>query len=63
MVEQNPNQLVVMADRYLDIHQHSVDAYEHVRGVLGAFEFMVDLAMGRAMEKLETDDIVLQFPK
>lgn len=69
MSEMQDHQLTHTADRYLDYYNHSPEAYEQVCDVLNKFEFLVELAMSRAIQILELPDtpqplaIVLPFKR
>lgn len=66
------NELNRGLDSYLDEQQHSEEAYERVQKALNTFDFMVQLAVSRALQEVygekpyddETDHeaTILEFP-
>lgn len=58
------NELVEASDRFLDYHNRSDEAQEHVRRLLDCYEHAVMLARERALEKLEVPGaVVIEFPR
>lgn len=51
------DQLQFATDRYLDQHAHSDEAYVKVTDVINKFDFMVTLAVQRALEELYYKDL------
>jgi hypothetical protein len=67
MEKKQTSALSTMADRYLDRHNHTETAYEHVHHVLTLYDFMVGLALKRAIGQFEIESetggaIIYQFP-
>lgn len=63
MEQESQLTLGVRVNKYLNHHRHSEEAYKHVVEVLQGYEFALELARSRAVEKLEIPNSnVLPFP-
>lgn len=55
--------VTLACDNYLDRLGHTDENYRHVEAVLNKFEFMVNLAVERALEQLPTEAVIIPFPR